>query len=214
MSALVRYLVSDALRGQRWIAPVLAFLAAVGTLDASGGAVLPDYAATSVVLLPVTLWLTVVVNNSEDPIQADVTVVTAGGRARVMLAKLAVAFLGALVLALVALGWPLLTGSRASGPALAAGATAHLLTALAGAGLGALTSRPVIRRTGWAVLLGVSLSIAEVAVPHCPPAGQLLSLLDNPARHLTAAMLVLAGQTAALTMLAVLAAHRLARLRV
>lgn len=213
MSALVRYLVSDALRGQRWIAPVLVFLAATGTLAAPGATVLPDYAATSVVLLPATLWLTVVVNNSEDPVQADITVVTAGGRTRVMLARLAVAFLGALPLVAVGLGWPLVVGSRASGSALAVGAAAHLLTALAGVGLGALVSRPVVRRTGWAVLLGVGISIAEVVVPHCPPAGQLLSLLDDPRHHLTSALLVLAGQTAALTVLAVLAAYRLARVR-
>lgn len=213
MTALVRYLLADTARGQRWIAPVLAFLASVVTLDASGGPVLPDYAATSVTLLPAVLWLTVVVNHGEDPVQADITATTAGGTTRLAAAKLATAFLGALALAVLALGWPLLVGAHPTARAIAAGAAAHCLTALAGVGLGALASRPVIRRTGWAVLLGVALTLAEILVPHCPPAAQLLTVLDHPTGPLTPPLLLLAAQTAALTATAILLARRLARLR-
>ena len=65
--ALLRYLAADAVRAQRWVAPVLVFLIAVVVLGAGPGPALPVYGATSVALLPSALWLTVAVLNSADP---------------------------------------------------------------------------------------------------------------------------------------------------
>lgn len=97
-AALLRYLVADIVRGQRWLAPVLVFLVGMTALDAGGGAVLPDYASTAALLLPVAIWLAIVAGNSEDPVQTAITTVTVGSALRVRLAKLAVAYAGCLVL--------------------------------------------------------------------------------------------------------------------
>jgi hypothetical protein len=213
--ALVRYVLADALHGQRATAPALSFLVATAVLNAMGGGpVLPDYAATAVALLPVALWLTVVVCNSEDPVLAAVTTVTAGSATRVRLAKLAAAYLACLPLILAALAWPLFMGKRLSAGVLGAGLAAYLLTALAGVGLGALASRPVIRRSAWAVLLGVAFPMADLLIPDGPPAHQLVSLLSRQRLdHLATGLAAIAAQTVALAAAAVWLAHRLARSR-
>jgi hypothetical protein len=213
--ALVRYVLADALHGQRGTAPSLTFLVATAILNAMGGGpVLPDYAATSVALLPVALWLTVVVCNSEDPVLAAITTVTAGSATRVRLAKLAAAYVACLPLILAALVWPVFMGKRLTVAVFAAGLAAYLITTLAGVGLGALVSRPVIRRSAWAVLVGVAFTLADVIAPFGPPAHQLVVLLSRQrVEHLTTGLAAIAAQTALLAVVAVWLAHRLARSR-
>jgi hypothetical protein len=214
-TALVRYVLADALHGQRATAPALTFLVATAILNAMGGGpVLPDYAATATALLPAALWLAVVVCNSEDPVLAAVTAVTAGSPGRVRLARLVAAYLAVLPLVAVALVWPLALGKPLTAGVLAAGLVAHLLTALGGVGLAALAARPVVRRSAWAVLLGAAISLAEVIVPGCPPVHQLLVLFGGERTgHLGGGLAWIAAQTAVLAAVAVLFAHRLARHR-
>jgi hypothetical protein len=45
--------------------------------------------------------------------------------------------------------------------------------------LGALCSRPIIRRRAWSVLLGVTAGLATVIVPSGPPTRQLLVLFNK-----------------------------------
>lgn len=209
--ALVRYLVADALHGQRGIAPVLSFLVATAVLDVMGGPVLPNYGATAVVLLPVALWLTVLIGGSEDAVQAAITTVTAGGAGRVLAARLLCAYLITWPLILVALAWPIILGNPVSTTVLLYGVLAHLITALAGVGIGALISAPVIRRPAWSVLLGVGVALLEVAVPYAPPARQVMTLFGHHSTGIAAGLLLIAVQTAVLAAATTLAAHRLAQ---
>lgn len=211
--SLIRYLAADVLRGQRWMAPLLTFLVLCTLLDAGGGPVLGDYGSTAAALLPVTLWLTMVVNQSEDPIQSSITVVTAGGGTRVRLAKLAVAFLGAAAMGVFAVLWPLLSRHSVARTDIGAGALAHLSTALVGVGVGALLSRPVLRRTAWAVLIATAVTLGEILIPHCPPGRQILGRLgaDHP-HDVAVSLLLITLESLALSGIAALCADRLARL--
>jgi hypothetical protein len=219
--SLVRYLFADAMRGQRGIAPVLFFLVSAAILDVRTGAVLPNYGATAVVLFPVALWITVLVSGSEDAVQAAITTVTAGGAVPVLVARLLCAYLVTWPLALVALAWPVILGNGISAGTLLAGLVAHLVTALAGVGFGALISPPVVRRPAWSGLLGVLVVLVELAVPYAPPARQLLTLFGDHTANRTSALTgsvalgltLIALQTVVLATLSGVAAYRLGQQR-
>jgi hypothetical protein len=216
MTALARYLASDVLRSQRWAAPLLAYLAAVAIIAPSNrGPLVPTLTMSAAALLPVALWLTAVVNQSEDPVQAHITGVIIGSPTRLRLAKLGTAYLGCLVLAAAATVWVVAeSADRVTGPGLALGAVEHLTTALAGVGLGALISRPVLTRTGWTVLAGVGVALAEVLVPGVPPLHpMLLTFGEHPPVQPWGPLLVITGESVLLAAVAILAAHRLARAR-
>lgn len=211
--ALVRYLAADALRAERWAAPVLTFLAAVVAFNAGGGSALSGYGFGATVLLPVALWLTIAVSNSEDPVQTSITVVTVGSPFRVRLATLALAYLICLPLSLVGIVWPLLSGHTAAGIDIVAGMTAHLLTALAGVAFGALLSRPVLDRLAWVVLAAVAICLAEVVVPGFPPLRQLLNLFaEEPLDPGAVArpLALIAARTVVLSGALLAVAHRIA----
>jgi hypothetical protein len=214
MRALVRYVGDDTLRDQRWLAPALTFLAILAVLDATDGAVRSTYAASAALLLPVAAWVTVVVNRSEDPAQTAITAVNAGSPTRVQLAKLIASGLGCLLLVFAALVAPLLTTSHGwSVSDVGLGVVAHLLCAMFGVALGAVCSPPVLRRPAWVVVAVVSVSLADVLIPNCPPARQVLALLgsEHP-RHVAATLALTSAQTiaasAALVAIAVVVARR------
>jgi hypothetical protein len=213
VTALVRYVAADALRAERWAAPVLLFLAATASFNAGGGSALSCYSFTAAVLLPVALWLTVAVGNSEDPVQEAVTAVAAGSAVRVRLAKLLTAALLGAVLAVVALVWAPLAGNPASPGAVLAGAVAHGITLAAGVAFGALLSRPVVTRLSHVVLGATALLLLELAVP-VPPLRPLLTLFgaEHPG-HLALPLLLIAVETAVLAGAATALALRIARLR-
>ena len=83
MRALVRYICSDTLRGQRWVAPLLCFVAVDAIASTQNGSVLPTFAITATALLFVATWLTVVIVNNEDPVQQAITESCAGSRTTV-----------------------------------------------------------------------------------------------------------------------------------
>lgn len=210
--ALLRYLGADVLRSQRWVAPLLAYLGGVAIFNVAGGPLLTTYADTATVMLPVSVWLTVVVANSEDPVQAAVTAVTVGGGGRLRLGKLLTAWAACGLLTAVAVMWPLVVRSYA-GPAtagdVAAGVAAHLLVALFGAGVGSLGMRDVLPRTGWTVLVAASLCLADVLLPHAPPTRRILELFDDgDVGGLVPVALATAGLSAALVTLSLAVARR------
>jgi hypothetical protein len=216
MTALLRYLAADTLRSQHWLAPLLTFLVAVAIIAPSDTSpLLPTATLTAVALLPVALWLTVVVNHSEDPVQVQITIVTIGNPTRVRLAKLLAAYLACCVLTVVAVIWTLTTTEDPLTPSLLTAVTLeHLITALTGVALGALISRPLLTRTGWIVLLGTGIALAEVLVPHLPPVNPLLSTFgDNPPANPWPTLLSITAQSLAMCLIALAAAHRAAKAR-
>jgi hypothetical protein len=213
--ALIRYTWSDVIRSQRWVAPVLCFFVLGAIIDADTGSLLPTYAVSATVLLFVTTWLTIVITNTEDFLQHDITIVTAGSQAKVRVAKLLAAYIGAVGLAAVVLiGPPLASSQNVPLSEVAAGAAAHLVTALAGVALGALCSRPIIRRTAWALLAAVAVNLADIVVPHGVPTRQLLVLFnETQPRDLALAILLIGAETLVIAVIAVTASISLARPR-
>lgn len=212
---LLRYLATDAVRGGRWVAPALCYVAGVLVFDAGGGTALSCYQFSAALLLPIGLWLAVAVGNSEDPVQADITVVTVGDPARVRLAKLAVAYLGCLGLAAVGLGWPVFD-HPVTGGAVVVGGVQHVVLALAGVAFGAPLSRPVVDRVAWGLVGGVGVTLAELLVPGSLPLRRMLSLLPTDSVHPAAVavpLALLAAETLTLAAVLVAGAHLVARRR-
>jgi hypothetical protein len=210
---LVRYVAADARQGQRWLAPVLVFLAAELPFNVGGGSAFSVWAFSTALLFAIAIWLTVTVLSTMDPAQVAVLVVAAGSF-RVRLAGLACAYAAVVGLAAFAVVWPLVVQHPTTRAGVAAAIVAHLLTGLGGVAFGALLARPVLARRAWSVLAGVLVVVAEVVVPHAPPARQILELLDrdHPGRF-TAPLAATAVQTVLLAAVVVAAAQRIARPR-
>jgi hypothetical protein len=181
VTALVRYLLVDVLRTQRWLPPALLFAAVLGMLYASdAGPPLPAYAGTCVLVYPVSAWLTVVIAAGEDPVRRTITAVTAGGWARTQAAVTALSVLAALAVALVATLVPVVTQSRSYPPGtVAQGFAALAVCALVGVGVGVLCSRPVITQTGWSVLAATALVVLVFLFGRTPPVGNVLWALSH-----------------------------------
>lgn len=191
MIALVRYVGTDTLRSQRWVAPLLCFGAIDSIIGAQTGSVLPSYAIEAAALLFITIWLTVVVVNNEDPIQQTITEVCAGSQTKLRISKLVVSLVLGIALGLLGMIAPtILTGSPTTTKEVAAGFGAQVITAVMGVTFGAICSRPIVRRRSWSVLLGVLLGMATVLIPHGPPTRQLL-VLFNETGHLALGLPVL-----------------------
>jgi hypothetical protein len=216
MTALLRYLAADALRSQRWTAPLLGFAVTVAIIAPSDSApLLPTMTMSAAALLPAALWLTVVVNHSEDPVQTQITGVTIGSLTRTRLAKLATAYLGCLILTGLALVWvSTSTDAPITLGLLTIGVLEHLTCALAGVALGALASRPVIPRIGWTVLAGVGICLAELLIPHVPPIHPLLTTFsDHPPEDPWPTLALTVALTVPLAAACAFGAHLVARAR-
>ena len=216
MIALLRYLAADSLRSQRWTAPLLGFAVAVAIIAPSDAApLLPTMTMSAAALLPAALWLTVVVNHSEDPVQTHITGVTIGSLTRARVAKLGTAYLGCLVLTGLGLGWVLTsTNDRITLGLLGMGVLVHLLCALAGVALGALSSRPVLPRIGWTVLTGVGICLSELLIPGMPPIHPLLVAFgEHPPANPWPTLGWVAAETVPLAAAAILGAHLVAQAR-
>ncbi len=180
MIALMRYVARDVFRSQRWVAPVLCFAAIDAIIGAQSGSVLPSYAIVAAALLFITTWLTVVIINSEDPIQLSITEVCAGSQTKVRVSKLAVSLLIAVVLGILGMIVPtIISNSPTTARVVIAGICAQVITAVMGVTFGAICSQPIVRRRSWSVLLGVLLGMATVLIPHGPPTRQLLVLFNK-----------------------------------
>jgi hypothetical protein len=215
--ALIRYIAADALRAERWAPPVFCFIVATAAFNAGGGPAVSCYGFAASVLFAVAVWLTVAVGNSEDPVQTAITVVTVGSALRVRLAKLGTSYLVCLLLAGIALAWPLVGSHAATLAAVVAGGVAQLLSALAGVAFGALLTRPVTNRLGLVVVVGVAACLAELAIPGAPPVRRLLTMfgandLPGPA-DVAGPLLLITIETLALSALLIAAAQAIARRR-
>jgi len=214
--ALLRYLAADALRAGRWVGPLALFLVTTVAGTAEGESAIGSYGFTVAAILPVSMWLTIAVLNSEDPVQTAITTTAVGSALMVRLAKLLLAYLGAQVLTTVAVLWPLLIGQPASTSDVLAGVLAHLLSSLAGVAFGSLAGRPLLRAPTWAVTLGIAVFLLEILVPGCPPVRPIAqSFAADPNPSAAFGMLaVVAVQTVAGSAVLISAGHWLAQRRV
>ncbi|HEX5401637.1 MAG TPA: hypothetical protein VFX16_04965 [Pseudonocardiaceae bacterium] len=180
MIALVRYTLSTVLLSQRYLPPVLVFLAGllVFTGADDNGPLLPDYAVGTAGVFICGIWLTVVTINAPDPVQRSITVVNGGGSGRVLAASVWVAALWCAFIGVIGLLYPLTVGHHPVDPAvLVLGALAELTSACTGIALGLLCSRLVVRRTGISILAALAAVLLFVLVPGVPPVHPVFQLL-------------------------------------
>ncbi|MFC9508110.1 ABC transporter [Streptomyces sp. NPDC057002] len=176
MTALLRYHAALLLRSQRWLPPFLLYAAFLAVSVQAGQPVLDSLGYSAAALLPVAAWLARICVTGE-PEAARGCVAAAAGPARAHVACLLVALAGTAALGSVTtLLVTLLSDPVASdhhtrvplAPACGAGLLATLACALLGTAVGALTSRPLLRSRGRAVLallLAALLSLVATGSP-------------------------------------------------
>ncbi|GHH59214.1 hypothetical protein [Lentzea cavernae] len=181
MISLVRYLAADVLRGQRYLAPLLVFLGVMGMLfSADAGQPLEAYSGSSALLYPIAAWMAVVVATSEDVVRREITVVSAGGWSRVLTAAALVAVLFALVLAVLASVWPVVTNPHPyTAGDFFVGLAAHTGCALLGVGVGLLFARPVLDSIGRTVLAVFAVVVLTYPLGRATPLGWVLDALGH-----------------------------------
>ncbi len=181
MIALYRYQLSGLLLSQRYLPPVLVFLAAlsVGT-SSDTSPLLHAYSFCVAAIFACALWLAVAVVNHENPVQRQVIVVSAGSSRRVLTVTVAVALTGCLFLTAIGLVYPMLVGQRTvTAGTVAAGAVAQMSAACVGTAVGLVTSRLVITRLGVAVVVAVAALLAMLLVGWISPISPLIRLLAD-----------------------------------
>jgi hypothetical protein len=214
-TALLRYTLSDLIRSQRWVAPMLCFAVFEAIVDTTSGSVLPSYAGSATILLFIATWLTIAILDTEDPLQSDITIVSAGNGTWVRVSKLFSAFAVVVGLAAVGLISPPLTASQTvPWSYIAAGAVAHLVTGIAGVTVGAVFGRPIVGRTAWAMLAAVAVDLADIVIPHGVPTRQILVLFnETPVKDLPLTLLAISAETVGVALVLLGASIYLTRLR-
>ncbi|MCE7005326.1 hypothetical protein LWC34_21200 [Kibdelosporangium philippinense] len=212
MNPLIRYLVADVLRGQRWAAPMLAYLAILMIIGPPTGPVLPTYAMASAALVPIGMWITVVVMHNEEPMQVAITMAVNRGFTRVWLAKVGAALLCTGVLGVSALVW--LTATSTQFEHAGVGALDFAMTVLAGVAFGTVISRPVMPKLGWTMVLGVGICFGQLFVRQAPPVNALIDLYAKDTPGAASTVVLIGVQSVVLSALVIFLAHRVARTRV
>ena len=186
MIAVAMFRLTSLLQSQRYLAPVLTFLALVA-IFASGdsGPALSTYAPLSGATFVCSTWLTITLLGLGDPAIRDVTIVSSGGsRLRVVTATALLAVALSMVLSVVAAALPMMS-TQVTPAILRAGAFSVVVCALAGVGVGMLCSRLVVPRPGYG-LAAAALVVFGLIRLDVPPVGLLLQQLSrtHPPRDL------------------------------
>jgi hypothetical protein len=180
---VIRYLLADLVKSQRWLPPVFVYLATAGILyGGDPGTPRPPYGVSEMVLFPLAAWLTVVLVNNEDPVQRHVTLAAVGGWHRLLRALVGAALVLNGVLVLLATFVPAVIQHHPYALSdVALGFAAHVIAAVTGIGLGVLCARPVVPTTGWSLVAVVAVSLVVLVVANrLPPVGAMAHLLfDN-----------------------------------
>ncbi|MGR4882503.1 ABC transporter [Streptomyces sp. LARHCF249] len=222
MTALLRYQSALLLRSQRWLAPLLGYAAFVAIGIRPGDPVLDSFGYAAAGLVPVAAWLVRICVTGEPDAARDCTA-AASGPVRVHAAALLTALAGTLLPGAAAAAAALVLGDPAgldpagldpagldpAGAALA-GALAVAVCALTGAAVGALCSRPLVRRRGYAVAAGGLGSLLALVLPGSPARGVLSALVTGarsgavplPLNALAGALLLAGGAGAAACLVA------------
>lgn len=177
MTALIRYQAALLLRSQRWLAPVLLYLAFLAVGVRPGQPVLDSLGYAAAGLLPVTAWLVQICAGQEPSAARTVVAAAVGGQPRAHLATLLAALgcaglLGTAATAVVLLvSEPADTRHTVRVPLPAAGLAGLLAAAccvLLGAAVGALCTRPLLHRRGWSVVATVLAALLALVTSGSP----------------------------------------------
>ncbi|AHH96332.1 hypothetical protein [Kutzneria albida] len=214
---MIRYLLADLLRSQRFVPPFVLFAACIGVLyGGDPGNARPVYGVSTLLVFPLCAWLTVIVANNEDPVQRRITVAAVGGWPRMLGGLLGAGAVSGGVLVLLAVAVPPLINFHHPYQLedLAVALVAHLISLCVGLALGLVCSRPLIPTTGWSLLAVLGACLVLIVSNDVPPVGPTAKLLFDPTRP--PATLFLLGQGAvalAVLLLALGACHWLGRRR-
>ncbi|OEU86162.1 ABC transporter [Streptomyces abyssalis] len=182
MKALLAYQTELLVRSQRWLPPLLLYVAFLGLGIQSGGPLLDALGYAAAALLPVTAWLVRICVGGEAAAARHCTAAAAGPW-RVHLASVLTALLAACVLGAVATLYAVAVSDPHSSEghvgvpvpqAAGAGLLAVIACALLGTAVGALCNRPVLSSTGLAVPSGM-LAALLVLVAGGSPANAAVS---------------------------------------
>jgi len=179
-AAAVWYALAGSMGSQRWAAPVATFAAAVLVLYAQGGDVGTTTAMGVVVLFVVSAWLAAALAHGEPADRTAVTAASVGGLHRARLATVAAAAVWAQGLVLLSLLATVLLARGVTAPWLVAELVAHETALVAGTALGTACAPPVLSRAGWSLAIVLTVTVAELVVPHAPPVRLLVDALDTP----------------------------------
>lgn len=181
MIALIRYTAATLVLSQRYLAPVLLFSGAVGIFSSNDSAPLPPvYSSCAAMLFVAATWFTIALVSVEEPNHRAITVVSAGGARRVLVATIAVAVLGCLAMSVIGLVVPLFFGDHPISAAdLLVGLVAQLTAAVTGIAIGLVSSRLVIRRQGYALVLALALIFPVLLTPGLVPVNSMLVLMGG-----------------------------------
>lgn len=205
MSAVLgaaRYYAAVLVRSQRFLPPLLGYLAVLGIVFTDRAAPpAPEFAVSAGALLVLACWLTVAVAGAEDPVQHLVTLTHARGPASAVGGlAVAVATCSAVPLALTIAWSSVLHGPASVAGSVVTGVLAHLAAVCAGIAIGLPCSRLFLPHIGAAVVAALIALGVVLLVPWLPLVNPALRGLagDDPA--LGAALLCLAGSACALTL--------------
>ena len=215
MIPLVRYLMADVVRAQKWTAPLLVFLASLLISTPTSAPVLPTYAISAATLVPVAMWFTIVVFHNEEPAQAAITMAVAGGFGRVRPAKLVTALVGTFGFGLFAFVYITANTLPQTTPVTAlVGLVEYVMCGITGVAFGSLISRPVLPKVAWTVVLGLGICMAQLLIRHMPPINAMIQLYAGDAPEANVgSLLVIAAETIVLAAVVTVAATVLARNR-
>lgn len=213
MRAVARYALADYLRSQRYLPLLVTYLGFLAVFHAFQGSILPGYGAGAAALLPISVWLTLSLHHTEDPLHTTVTAVNAGGYRRVLFGKTYAVLVCMVVLTGVGVLWPaLLTGRPPAASDLAAGFCAHLTCGLTGIALGTCCIRPLIKRQGYAFAAAALLSLTALVGRWLTPVNETVRLLSAaPPRPSATELLLLASWSLVMLWAAASSAARLCR---
>ncbi|MFD6280182.1 ATP-binding cassette domain-containing protein [Streptomyces sp. NPDC060209] len=175
-TALMRYQTALLARSQRWLAPLLLYVAVLGIGIRAGQPLLDSLGYAAAVLLPTAAWL-VRLCVTQEPHAARNVAASAVGPSSAHRASLLAGLGCALALGCAGAGAVLLISEPVNTdhtvavpllPAALAGLLAAVCCALLGAAVGALCARPVLHRHGWslaATVLGALLVLVTDGSP-------------------------------------------------
>jgi hypothetical protein len=181
LPALIRYYLAATVHGQRYLAPLLFDLAVLSVFTINdAGPLIGSYVVSAASLLLTSCWLTVTIVNLEDPVRRAITLVAAGGAMRVLAAEAGLAVLAGVVLIGVGTIFPIVSGSHSVTPGdVVVGILAQVTTAAVGIAVGLLSSRLVVPRPGYSLILALVVIVAVPLTPGLPPVHSMLRLMSS-----------------------------------
>lgn len=205
---LVRLGAACTWRSWRWVPPSLVLVASLLVIyTVQSGKAIAAYALAMTLMVPVTAWLVAAAGNADDGAHQRL-LAAASTRPLLHASRAAVGLLLALPLIVAATAYPWALGFVTAPPGafgslrtLLLGLAAHLVGACCGVAVGTFTHRPLLVRTGGAVVVGAAGTMAAVFA--------LLPLLRALAHDRPGALAVAVPAAAAVALVAVAAAGRL-----